>query len=362
MKQLRIPGPTPLPPESRKAAGRQMINHRSREFRELLQRLTIKFKKLFQTKNDVLFLTGSGTAGMEAAIANLFSPGDKVLVFSIGYFGDRFAEISKSYGLDVANIRLPDGKAVSPGIVREALKKFKQSKAVLITHNETSTGVTNDIAAIAPIVKRAKKLLVVDAISSLAAIPLKVDRWGIDVAIAASQKAVMAPPGIAIVSVSPDAWQACQSARLPRFYLDFIRAKEFAEKWQTPATPAISVLFALDAASDLILKRGLTETFRFHARLAKNLRKALKNSGFRILAAERDASNTVTAAMLPTHLEDKTEKFITMIKNRFGIELAEGQGALKGKIFRIAHMGNVSEREIKEVIRALRLTLKAVQQ
>jgi len=193
---LRIPGPTPLPPRVRKAAARQMMNHRGEEFEALLRRLTKRFQRIFQTKNDVLFLTASGTGGMEAAIANLFSPREKVIVFSIGYFGDRFAEIALHYGLRVVRMREAEGKAVSSDTVRRALHVHKNAKAVVITHNETSTGVTNDIASIAPIVKRAKKLLIVDAISSLAAIPLKVDRWGIDVAIGASQKATMSPPGI----------------------------------------------------------------------------------------------------------------------------------------------------------------------
>lgn len=361
VKQLRIPGPTPLPPEARKAAGRQMINHRGKEFKELYFRLEKKMKKIFQTKNDILFLTCSGTGGMEAAIVNLFSPGDIAIVASIGYFGDRFAKIAKDFGLDIVGVRKEDGHAFNPEDISQAIWKNPKAKAVLITHNETSTGATNDLAKLAPVVKKAKKLLIVDAISSVPAIALKTDAWGVDVAIASSQKALMSPPGIAIVSVSPAAWKAHKSAKLPRHYFDFAEHKKFAEKKVTPATPAVSTLLAMDASTDLLVKRGLQKEFARHKKLAVEFRKNLKKAGFVLFADEKFASSAVTNVCLPENIRDKTPDFIALARDKYGIEVAPGQGALQGKIFRVGHMGFVTGREMKEVARALVKSLQEIE-
>ncbi len=204
---LRIPGPTPLPDEVLKIMGKQMINHRGKEFGQITGRVTARLKEFFQTKNDVFVLTSSGTGGMEAAVVNTLSPGDKILVLSIGYFGERFATIAKSFGVDVKRLDFGWGQVVDPQKVKEALQQEPQYKAVLVTHNETSTGVTNDLAAISKVVREFDKLLIVDAISSLGCINLPTDDWGCDVVITGSQKGWMAPPGASMVSFSQKAWQ-----------------------------------------------------------------------------------------------------------------------------------------------------------
>src|SRR4030043_149900 len=235
MTQLRVPGPTPCPPEVLKSLAWQMVNHRGPEFHQMITDVTENLKKVFQTKNDVLLLTGPGTGGLEAAVANMFSPGDKILSVSIGVFGDRFANIAKTFGADVVSLKVEWGKAADPDDIKKAIKDNPGIKTVLVTHNETSTGVTNDIKAISKVVKDAGKLLIVDAISSLGSINLPVDELDIDIAITASQKGWMVPPGMAMVSVGPGAWQAHAAARMPRFYWDFTRAKKILdEKKENP--------------------------------------------------------------------------------------------------------------------------------
>ena len=234
MEHLRIPGPTPCPSEVLQAMTKQMINHRGPEFRQLINEVTTKLKQLFQTKDDVFLLTGSGTAGLEAAIVNTLSPGDKVLSVAIGVFGERFASIAEQFGAEVIPLRFEWGKAADADAVRQALHTDPKIKAVLVTHNETSTGVTNDLASISSIVKEYNKLLLVDAISSLGSINLPVDDWHCDVTVTASQKGWMVPPGLAMVSVSQEAWQAHETAKMPRLYWDFAQAKSYSEKGQTP--------------------------------------------------------------------------------------------------------------------------------
>ncbi len=256
MVNLRIPGPTPLPDEVLKAISRQMINHRGQEFKQLLADVTAKLKTLFQTKNDLFLLTGSGTGGLEAAVVNTLSPGDKVLSVSVGVFGDRFANIAKQFGAEVTPLTFEWGKAADPDAVRKALQADTKIKAVMVTHNETSTGVTNDLKSISTIVKEFDKLLLVDAISSLGSIELPVDEWHCDVAISGSQKGWMVPPGMAMVSVSEAAWQAHAKAKMPRFYWDFTRAKNYLAKSETPWTPAISIVFGFAVSLDMMLKEG----------------------------------------------------------------------------------------------------------
>ena len=230
MEHLRIPGPTPCPADVLRAMSRQMINHRGKEFGQILNDVTAKLKELFQTKSDVLLLTGSGTGGLEAVIVNTLSPGDRVLSVSVGVFGERFASIAQQFGAEVIPLRFEFGRAVDVDDVRRALQADSEIKAVLVTHNETSTGVTNDLASISSVVNGFDKLLLVDAISSLGSIDLPVDDWHCDVAVTGSQKGWMVPPGLAMVSVSPKAWQAYAQAKMPRFYWDFGKAKSYLEK------------------------------------------------------------------------------------------------------------------------------------
>ncbi|MBI4286737.1 MAG: alanine--glyoxylate aminotransferase family protein [Chloroflexi bacterium] len=356
MENLRIPGPTPLPKEVLDAISRQMINHRGPEFRQILADITQKLKLLFQTRNDLLLLTCSGTGGMEAGIVNFLSPGDKVLSVSIGVFGDRFANIAKQYGAEVVPLRFEFGQAADPDTVRKSLEANPQVKAVLVTHNETSTGVTNDLATISKIVKSFDKLLLVDGISSLGCIDLPVDAWNIDVAITGSQKGFMVPPGLAMVSISPAAWQANAKAKMSRFYFDLAKAKSSLDKGETPFTPAVSIAFGLSVSLDMMLKEGLPNIVARHVRIGKAARAGVKSLGLSLLAAdERYASNTVTAVVASKGLDPKKSNKI--MREEFKIVLAGGQQTLEGKIFRIGHLGWVAEEDIKKVIDTLKVVL-----
>lgn len=355
MTQLRIPGPTPCPEVVLQAMSRQMINHRGPEFQQLMQEVTAKLKQIFQTQNDVFLLTGSGTGGMEAAIVNTLSPGDKVLSVSVGVFGERFASITKQFGADVIPLTFEWGKAANPDAVRHALESEPKIKAVLVTHNETSTGVTNDLAAISAVVKELDKLLLVDAISSLGSINLPVDEWHCDVAVTSSQKGWMVPPGLIMISVSQKAWQAHSEARMPRFYWDFSKANKYLGVWQTPWTPAVSVVFALSVSLEIILKNGLSSIIANQERVAKAARDGVKSLGLSLFADEKYASNTVTAVAATNGLDSK--KLNKIMREEHDIVLAGGQQSLDGKIFRIGHLGWVSEEDIAAVLSALKVAL-----
>lgn len=349
--QLRIPGPTPCPPEVLAAMGRQMINHRGKEFAEIIQGVTTKLKQLFQTKNDVFLLTGSGTGGMEAAIVNTLSPGDKVLSVSVGVFGNRFAEIAESYGAEVTHLNFEFGTAADPEAVRQSLKADAGISAVLVTHNETSTAVTNDLKSISAIVKEFDKLLLVDAISALGSIDLPVDAWQCDVVVTGSQKGWMVPPGLAMVSVSDAAWQAHAKAKMPRFYWDFTKARSYLEKGQTPWTPPVSVFFGFAVALDMMLAEGLPNIFARHARSADMARSGVKSLGLSLFPDEKYASNTITAVKASEKLD--VAKLLQILRDEHDVVLAGGQASLSGRIFRIGHLGWVTEDDIKQVLQAL---------
>jgi aspartate aminotransferase-like enzyme len=354
MTQLRIPGPTPCPEEVLKAVGGQMINHRGPEFVQLLNDVTDKLKQIFKTKNDLFVLTGSGTGGLETAIVNVLSPGDKVLSISIGVFGDRWIQIAQTFGADVIPLRSEWGKAADVAEIRKALQSEPKIKAVLVTHNETSTGVTNDLAKISGVVKEFDKLLLVDAISSLGSINLPVDEWHCDVAVTGSQKGWMVPPGLAMVSVSPDAWKAYEGAKMPRFYWDFGKARSYLEKGQNPWTPAVSVIFGLRVALDMMLKEGQANIVERHARVARAAREGVKSLGLSLFADEAYASNTVTAVTANGFDAKKLNK---IMREEHQVVLAGGQQKLDGKIFRIGHLGWVTEDDIAKVMVALKVAL-----
>ncbi len=355
MENLRIPGPTPCPADVLQAMTKQMINHRGEEFGQILNGVTTNLKQLFQTKGDVFLLTGSGTGGLEAAIVNTLSPGDKVLSVSNGVFGERFATIAQQFGAEVIQLRFEWGKAADTDAVRQALQAEPKIKAVLVTHNETSTGVTNDLASISSIVKEFDKLLLVDAISSLGSINLPVDDWRCDVTVTGSQKGWMTPPGLAMVSVNQEAWQAHSKARMPRFYWDFAQAKSYLEKGQTPWTPAVSTIFALSVALEMMLKEGLPNIIARHARVSQAAREGVKSLGLPLFAEEGYASNTVTAVRSSDGLD--TKKMLRILREEHQVVLSGGQQRLDGKIFRIGHLGWVTEDDIKTVISALKVVL-----
>ena len=353
--QLRVPGPTPCPPQALQAMGRQMINHRGAEFGEILRSTTEKLKQVFQTKGDVFLLTASGTGGMEAAIVNTLSPGDRVLSISNGFFAERFGDIAEQYGADVTRLNFEWGKAVAPDAIDKALRADGNIKAVLATHNETSTGMTNNLNEISAVVKKFDKLLLVDAISSLGCINLPTDDWHCDVVVTASQKGWMVPPGLAMVSVSEKAWQAHAQAKMPRYYWDFSKAKDYLQKGQTPWTPAVSIFYALNTTLDLMLSEGLASIFARHARVAQLARNEAQSWGLSLFPEANYASNTVTAINASDNIN--VPKLIQLLRDEHEVVIAGGQGRLSGKIFRIGHLGMVNEKDMKIVLQALTKTL-----
>lgn len=352
---LRIPGPTPCPPQVLEAMARQMVNHRGPEFKALLKDLLARLKAIAQTEGDILIFTCSGTGGMEAALVNTLSPGDRVLSVTNGSFGDRFARIAVAFGGQVQKLAFEWGNPVDPKAVKKALEDDPSIKLVLVTHNETSTAVTNDLAAIGAVVREHDKLLLVDAVSSMGAIDLPMDKWFCDVVVTGSQKSWMVPPGLAMVAVGPRGWKAVQEARSARFYWDFQAMKQFQEKGETPFTPAISIYFALAVALDAIEKEGLPNVIARHARVGAYTRKAVKDLGLTLFPKESCASNTVTAVKAPDGLEVKP--FLKTLRDQHGVVLAGGQGKLDGSIFRIGHLGFVNEEDIDGVTTALRAVL-----
>ena len=353
---LRIPGPTSLPDAVREAGARQMVNHRGPEFAALQNRVIDRLKAFYKTQNDVLIVTAAGTGGLESAIVSFLSPGDKILAVTIGAFGDRFAKIATTYGADVTMLAFDWGKAADAVSVRNALEAGGPWKAVLLTHNETSTAVTNPIAELAITIKTAapEALILVDAISGLGAVPFETDAWGLDVVVSGSQKAWMVAPGLSFVSVSPRAWEAAAVARMPKFYFDLAAHRTSAEAGQTPWTPAVAVMFQLDVALAMMEEETLPEIWRRHAAVGAAVRAGLTTLGFQLLAEPAFASDTVTGAWIPDDLEWKA--FNGKLR-KLGLVVAGGQGALKGKIFRIGHLGHVTVPAILNAMAVLEQTL-----
>ncbi len=348
---LRIPGPTALPPTVREAGGRQMVNHRGEEFKALLKRVETGMKPWFGTEHDVILLTCAGTGALEAAVVNVLSPGDPVLAVTMGAFGDRFAKVAEVYGASVTRLEIEWGSAAETVAVREAAAAVPGLKAVLLTHNETSTGVTNDVGALAAAVREAapEALVLVDGISALGAVPFAMDAWGLDLVVTGSQKAWMSAPGIAMAAVGPRAWAAGETARMPRFYLDLKRHRDTAVNGETPWTPAVAVLYQVDEGLRLMNAEG-DGVFARHEACAAMTRAGLRAIGFELLAADDVASKTVTAAWIPETLDWKA--FNAGLKRR-GLVLAGGQGKLKGRIFRLGHLGSVTTDDILAAIGAL---------
>jgi aspartate aminotransferase-like enzyme len=359
-QNLRTPGPTPVPEDIVAAMSEPMINHRGPEFFDLIIEATEKLKQVFMTQNDLYILTASGTGALEAAIVNTLSPGDKVLGVSAGSFGDRFCDAAEAYGANVQRLTFEWGEPVDPQAIRQALRDNPEIKAVLITHNETSTGVTHDLENIARVVKdEFDKLLIVDAVSSLGCIPLPVDGWQCDVVGTASQKGFMIPPGLAFVSLSEAGWQAQKTAAMPRFYFDLAEAQKYLERGQTPWTPNVSALYGLRYALDKMLDEGLENVFARHASVGQFTRDGVRNLGLELLCAdETRASDTVTAIKMPQGVDGS--KLMGLMRTEENVVLAGGQGKLSSKIFRIGHLGYVSQADIEEVLEALKRVLPRV--
>jgi aspartate aminotransferase-like enzyme len=348
---LRIPGPTALPPSVREVGGRQMINHRGDEYRAMQRRIQNSMKPYFGTQHDVILLTCAGTGALEAAVVNVLSPGDPVLSVSMGAFGDRFAKVAEVYGAAVTRLEVEWGEAAVPQDVRTAAGSIPGLKAVLLTHNETSTGVTNRIGDLADAIRSVapEALILVDAISALGAVPFAMDEWGLDLVVTGSQKAWMAAPGMSMAAVGPRAWAAADTARMPRFYLDLKRHRDSAVNGETPWTPAVAVMYQIDEGLRLMEAEG-DGVFARHAACAAMARAGLRAIGFELLADDAVASRTVTAVRLPDDLEWKA--FNADLRAR-GLVLAGGQGKLKGKIFRMGHLGGVTTDDVLAAIGVL---------
>jgi len=358
--QLRIPGPTPVPERVQRAMAAPMINHRGPEFRALLPELETGLRWAFQTENDMLIFPASGTGGLESAVANVVSPGERVLAVTIGAFGDRFADLAEAFGADVVRLTLPWGEAADPEDLDVLLRRELDIATVLITHNETSTGVTNPLQTLAEVVKHHNRLLVVDGVSSIGSIALPVDQWKVDVAITASQKGWMLPPGVTMLSVSKAAWQRQATARSPRFYFDWERAKKMQSKGMTFTTPAVGILFGLRESLHMMREEGLPAIFQRHLRVAAAFRAAANALGLRLLpSAPEIASPTVTAVYLPDALTGEKSEAVFETWRELGLVVGEGQGKLGGKIFRIGHLGAVYEPDVIATVEALERGLAA---
>lgn len=355
MKKFRLlaPGPTMVPPEVLLAMAQPVIHHRTPEFEALFAEVRRGLQWLFQTRQEVLILAASGTGAMEGAVVNLCSPGEAVLVLKGGKFGERWAEICQAYGLTVIPLEVPYGKAVDPQEVAAALRKHPGLAAVFATHSETSTGVLNDLEAIAAIVRQTPALLVVDAITSLGVVDLPTDAWRLDVVVGASQKAIMLPPGLAFACLSERAWAAAGRARLPRYYFNFLTERKSQAGHQTAWTPAVSLIAGLKAALDLLQAEGLPGIFARHERLARATRAAVAALGLSLFA-ERP-SPAATAVKVPQGLDGGA--IVRTLRDKHGLSIAGGQGSMKGKIFRIATLGYADAYDVLTGIAALEFTL-----
>lgn len=354
-KHLRIPGPTPVPPSVQRAAAKPMINHRSDDFRKLAQRVRKGLQYVFQTENEVVVITGSGTAAMEAAVANLVSPGTRALVLVGGKFGERWLELVRAYRGDAVVLDYPYGQGAEPERVAAALRENPGVEVVFATQNESSTAVLNDIEGIAAAVRPTGALLVVDAISGLGGSPLPMDAWGVDVVVAGSQKCLMLPPGLSFVAANERAWERMAASRSPRYYLDLWAYRKAAAKGETPYTPNVSLFFALEESLRLIQEEGLERSFERHRLMRDMVRAGIKALGLPLYVDDRWASPTLTAVSAIPGLD--VEAFRRRVAAEFRVILSGGQSELKGKIFRIGHMGYATPLDMLTALAAIELGL-----
>ena len=338
-RYLLTPGPTPVPPEVLLAAAEPVIHHRAPRFTEILTEVVAGLKYVYQTTNDVLIFASSGTGAMESAVVNLVAPGDAVLVASCGNFGERWVKLNKTWGAAVTLLDFEWGTRVDPAQIAAALQANSKIKAVFVQFSETSTGVVNDIRAIGEIVGATDAVLVVDAISGLGATDLPTDEWGVDVCVAGSQKALMIPPGLAYVAVSPKAWKLVESNPTPRFYFDWIaaRKKMAGDSAQTPYTPAVSLMVAQNKAIEMIREEGLENVFARHRVLGRACKEGVKALGLELFGPDDPEANSVTAVNVPAGVDGG--KIGKIARDKYGVWLAGGQGKLKGQIFRFGHCG-----------------------
>lgn len=354
-KLLMTPGPTNVPDRVLKKMSQAVLHHRTSEFSGVFNEMSERLKYVFQTKNPVLTFTSSGTGGLEAAVVNMFSKGDKVLAVTIGVFGDRFIKIAKLYGLNVDVISVPWGKGVTVEEIKDKL--CDEHKALIVTYNETSTAATNPIKEIGEFMKDKKQLLMVDGVSAIGGMEAKMDEWNIDVLVTGSQKALMTPPGLAFVGVSDKAWEAAEKSNLPKFYFDFKSARESLEKSmpQNPYTPSVPLIIAANEALNMIEDEGLYNVYARHDKLAAIVRNEVENMGLKIYTDKQYLSSVVTGIIFEE--DNIASKIKKRMEEEFDIIIAGGQQKLKGKMIRIGHMGCVDEEMIERTLNSLRKCL-----
>lgn len=353
--RLFTPGPTPVPERVMLAMAEPIIHHREPEFKALFGRVSDNLRYLFQTGREVYTLTSSGTGAMEAAVCNLLSAGDTVIYVNGGKFGERWGDVCSAFGVNAQEITVEWGDAVQQEQVLEMLKKFPQAKAVFLTQSETSTGVVTDVRSIASVVRNhSDALVVVDGISSVGALEMRMDEWGIDVLLTGSQKGLMIPPGLAFLALSDRAWKLVEQSRLPKYYFSLPAAKKSFADSNTPWTPAITLFVGLDIALQMIRNEGIVDVWRRHEKLARAIRAACDALELSLLA--KYPSNALTAVRVPPTIACK--ELLKVMKDRYGITVAGGQAHLKGKIFRIAHLGFYDELDIVAMVSALEDALR----
>ena len=359
-QNLRTPGPTPIPDDIVEAMGSPMINHRGPEFDELIKKCTAQLKQVFMTNNDLFILTASGTGALEASLVNTLSPGDKVVAATAGSFGDRFIDMAEAFGADLTRLDFEWGEPIDPDAIRQALRGRSRDQGGDDHSQRDLHGVTHPLEEIARIAKQEfDKLLLVDAVSSLGCLPLPVDAWDCDLVGTASQKGFMIPPGLAFISVSERAWDAQKTATMPRFYFDLEEAKRTLERGQTPFTPNVAAMYGLSLGLDKIMEESLEGVFGRHASIGQMTRDRVRELGLELLVSdERYASNTVTAVKMPEDVDGRA--LMNRMRTEKNVVLAGGQGKLSSSIFRIGHLGHVTEDDIEEVIDALKDLLPEV--
>jgi len=352
-----IPGPSPVPVKVLQALSKHPIGHRSKEFQDLVESTTKNLQWLHQTQNDVLTITGSGTAAMEAGIINTLSRGDKVICGENGKFGERWVKVANEFGLEVIKIESDWGTPLNPEVFKKILEEDKQKeiKAVILTHSETSTGVINDLETISSYIRTHNTALsIVDCVTSLGACNVPVDEWKLDIVASGSQKGYMIPPGLCFIAMSQKAWDATEKSNLPKFYLNLKSYRKSLSSNSNPYTPAVNLVFALDEALKMMRDEGLDNIFLRHNKHKLAMSNAVKVLNLKLFADEKYLSPSVTA--IKTEGMD-AEQFRKTIKDKFDILLAGGQDHLKGKIFRVGHLGYVNDRDIITVVSAISKTL-----
>jgi aspartate aminotransferase-like enzyme len=357
-RYLVTPGPTPVPPEVLAATAQPMIHHRGPDFKATLARVIERLKQVFATENEMLTFTSAGTGVMESAVQNLCSPRDRVLVVSHGYFGERFAAIAEVYGCDLVHLRYPWGESPSADEVGEKLDEMGGAKAVFLTHSDTSTGVVSDLRSIAERLNGTDAVTVVDAISSLAAVPLETDAWGLDVVITSSHKALMCPPGLAFASVSERAFETARETASPRYYFDWERTRAKQEQGENPFSPAISLYLGLDVALGMIIEEGLGAAYERHVRLGRACRAGVKAMGLELFSPDEDRAAVVTAIRMPSDVDGQA--VVLSMRERSGVTIIGGQGELRGKIVRIGHIGYVDVFDVTTALAALEVAMVEV--